>query len=396
MRDLHKTYRLENLHPVYQVADLGKHTTPVMELTITPSHTWLFLEILNSLAQITTAVGVLAWYCERRSERRREPPTQDTEDLIMFEDEVTFDSSAEDLARRCRPRRICDGQCRNRLEARACARRSTPKYTFGSCHNGGRFGEASFSAPRLYDGGPRGLRHRPPPPNAASEDKSESSGTEETTSTTSTGEPVRRNSAGFAERGGLRLPKPKKRSRRRSTSSQPSTGSENTEGKPKGSIAKSKGKRNDELERKTSTSSSNSAKTHSPRADRPSKRSRRASSLPQSFTGPGSMEDKLEGSVAQFKGKGKSERRRGTSTRDGNSSRTYSPETDRLEKQSDGRASGSAKGKDKARVASGEERGVRLGSQPARKKQRRDQDWECHTSGSGRRTKSSRSGWEEW
>ncbi len=366
-----------------------------MELTITPSHTWLFVQVLSSLAQITTAVGVLVWYSERRSERRREPPTQNTENLIMFEDEVTSDSPAENLGHRYRPHRIRDGSADTALEARAGARHSTPKYTSGSCRKEGILGDASFSAPRLYNGRPRGLRHRPPPLDAESEDETELSDPEDSSSTTSTEEPVRRNSAGYPETGALQLPR--KRSRQRSTSYQPSTESEITEGKLKGSIAKSKGNREDDGKSKTSASSSDSSNAHSPGADGLSKRSRRASLLHQSFTKSGSMEEKLEGSVAQYKGQGKTERRGGTSTPGGSSSRAYSPEDNRPAKRSEGGAGGSAKGKGKARADTREEeRDVPLGSQPARKKQHRDKERECHTLGSGTRTKSSRPRWEEW
>lgn len=113
-----------------------------MELTTTASHPWLSLPLLRSLTHIATAVGVLAWYYERRMDQRRDALTPNADDLIMFEDEVTFDSPVEDLRNRYRAtrheHRLRDEQCRHRNETPAWARRSTPKYAPGWCHKAAR------------------------------------------------------------------------------------------------------------------------------------------------------------------------------------------------------------------------------------------------------------------
>jgi len=225
-----------------------------MELTITASHTWLLLQVLSSLAQITIALLVIFEHLEYSNERHLEALRQDVPDLITFEPErpCALERPRTQYHRHRRvpkelltPNGTLSGI--SGFRPRYLQHRSIP----ASYQTQDRIRDPSVIPPRLHYGTPRALHHRPPRPDAESEDERSLSEAEDTSSTPSQEDFLRRKPAGYSKPPR----KPKQHSRLRSTSYQPSTESEAMEGKPKDSTAKSKSKRNEDCKSKPSASS---------------------------------------------------------------------------------------------------------------------------------------------
>lgn len=282
-----------------------------MQLTIhiTATQAWLLLQLLSTLAQIIIAVGVLAWYCECRRERRLEVSGRDVPDLITFEDE--FPSASPTTT--SRHHRVPEGRLggRHTLSGIDGFR---PRFHWG----GFTPASCAFLRPCLCYERSRESRHRRVPADADFGNESEISESGAMPSTSLREESVRSSSAGYPETDGLRLPKPQRYSRECGRFCRASAESEVREGKPGGGIAKSKGKRKvadkskDDGRSTTPTSNSGSLNAHAPKADGPSNRSREGSAVSESPGGSATLGRKPEGSIAHFNNKGKTDRRRRT------------------------------------------------------------------------------------